>query len=122
MDAGNAVIAEVDTFIIARGAVGWAGSRSSLRSRRSTVSRLRPAENPTPTAAGRHVDRRCRRPGGAAGGDRRGGDPVPDGGLEGSRAYTLVGRLSLRPSVEVGLRHDGGDAEPGAGWMSAPGW
>ena len=36
-------------------------------------------------------------------------------GLEGSRAYTLAGRLSLRPSVEVGLRHDGGDAETGAG-------
>ena len=36
-------------------------------------------------------------------------------GLEGSRAYTLAGRLSLRPSVEVGLRHDGGDAENGAG-------
>ena len=36
-------------------------------------------------------------------------------GLEGSGAYTLVGRLSLRPSVEVGLRPDGGDAETGAG-------
>ena len=36
-------------------------------------------------------------------------------GLEGSHAYTLVGRLSLTPSVEVGLRHDGGDAETGAG-------
>ena len=36
-------------------------------------------------------------------------------GLEGSRAYTLAGRLSLRPSVEVGLRHDGGDAVTGAG-------
>ena len=36
-------------------------------------------------------------------------------GLEGSRAYTLAGRLSLKPSVEVGLRHDGGDAETGAG-------
>ncbi len=36
-------------------------------------------------------------------------------GLEGARAYTLTGRLSLRPSVEVGLRHDGGDAETGAG-------
>ena len=36
-------------------------------------------------------------------------------GLEGSRAYTLAGRLSLTPSVEVGLRHDGGDAENGAG-------
>ena len=36
-------------------------------------------------------------------------------GLEGSRAYTLAGRLSLMPSVEVGLRHDGGDAETGAG-------
>ena len=36
-------------------------------------------------------------------------------GLEGSRAYALAGRLSLKPSVEVGLRHDGGDAETGAG-------
>ena len=36
-------------------------------------------------------------------------------GLEGSRAYTLAGRLSLTPSVEVGLRRDGGDAETGAG-------
>ena len=36
-------------------------------------------------------------------------------GLEGSRGYTLAGRLSLTPSVEVGLRHDGGDAETGAG-------
>ena len=36
-------------------------------------------------------------------------------GLEGARAYTLAGRLSLKPSVEVGLRHDGGDAETGAG-------
>ena len=36
-------------------------------------------------------------------------------GLEGSRAYTLAGRVSLTPSVEVGLRHDGGDAETGAG-------
>ena len=36
--------------------------------------------------------------------------------LEGSRGYTLVGgRLSLTPSVEVGLRRDGGDAETGAG-------
>ena len=36
-------------------------------------------------------------------------------GLEGSRAFTLAGRLSLTPSVEAGLRHDGGDAETGAG-------
>ena len=36
-------------------------------------------------------------------------------GLEGSRDYTLAGRLALKPSVEVGLRHDGGDAETGAG-------
>ena len=36
-------------------------------------------------------------------------------GLEGSRDYTLAGRLSLTPSVEVGLRQDGGDAETGAG-------
>ena len=36
-------------------------------------------------------------------------------GLEGSRAYALAGRMRLKPSVEVGLRHDGGDAEAGAG-------
>ena len=36
-------------------------------------------------------------------------------GLEGSRAYALAGRLSLTPSIEAGLRHDGGDAETGAG-------
>ena len=36
--------------------------------------------------------------------------------LEGSRGYTLGGgRLSLTPSIEVGLRRDGGDAETGAG-------
>ena len=35
--------------------------------------------------------------------------------LEGSRGFTLGGRLSLMPSVEVGLRRDGGDAETGAG-------
>ena len=36
-------------------------------------------------------------------------------GLEAAGGYALAGRLSLRPSVEVGLRHDGGDAETGAG-------
>ena len=36
-------------------------------------------------------------------------------GLEGSRDFTFAGRLSLTPRVEVGLRHDGGDAETGAG-------
>ena len=35
--------------------------------------------------------------------------------LEGSRGFTLGGRLSLTPSVEVGLRQDGGDAETGTG-------
>ena len=36
--------------------------------------------------------------------------------LEGSRGFSLGGgRLSLTPSVEVGLRRDGGDAETGAG-------
>ena len=36
--------------------------------------------------------------------------------LAGSRAFTLGGgRLSLRPSGEVGLRRDGGDAETRAG-------
>ena len=36
-------------------------------------------------------------------------------GLEGARPLALGGRLSLRPSVEVGVRYDGGDAETGAG-------
>ena len=36
-------------------------------------------------------------------------------GLEGSRDFTLGSVLSLKPLVEVGLRHDGGDAETGAG-------
>ena len=35
-------------------------------------------------------------------------------GLVGSRAYTVAGQLSPTPSVEVGLRQDGGDAETGA--------
>ena len=64
---------------------------------------------------GRHVDRRRRRPGGAPESDRRGGDPLPHGASRARRAYTFAGRLSLKPSVEVGLRHDGGDAETGAG-------
>ena len=42
-------------------------------------------------------------------------------GLEGARDYTLAGRLALRPSVEVGLRHDGGDAESGAGLVVGSG-
>ena len=36
-------------------------------------------------------------------------------GLEGSRDYRMGNALSLKPLVEVGLRHDGGDAETGAG-------
>ena len=36
-------------------------------------------------------------------------------GLEGAQTYTPGGGVSLTPSVEVGLRHDGGDAETGAG-------
>ena len=35
-------------------------------------------------------------------------------GLEGSRDYTLAG-VAVTPSVEVGVRQDGGDAETGAG-------
>ena len=35
--------------------------------------------------------------------------------LEGSRSMTLRGRLALTPSVELGFRHDGGDAETGTG-------
>ena len=36
-------------------------------------------------------------------------------GLEGSRGFIFGSGLALRPSLEVGLRHDGGDAETGAG-------
>ena len=36
-------------------------------------------------------------------------------GLEASRSYSFKRRLSLQPSLEVGLRRDGGDAETGAG-------
>ena len=36
-------------------------------------------------------------------------------GLEASRNYSFGRRLSLQPSLEVGLRRDGGDAETGAG-------
>ena len=38
-------------------------------------------------------------------------------GMEGSRSYTLVERLALKPVVELGLRRDGGDAETGAGYQ-----
>ena len=41
--------------------------------------------------------------------------------LEGSRDYALAGRVALTSSVEVGLRHDGGDAETGAGMTWARG-
>ena len=36
-------------------------------------------------------------------------------GLEASRSYSFERGLSLQPSLEVGLRRDGGDAETGAG-------
>ena len=36
-------------------------------------------------------------------------------GLEGSRAIALGTGATLTPSLEVGLRHDGGDAGTGAG-------
>ena len=36
-------------------------------------------------------------------------------GLEGSRGFVIGGRMALTPSVEVGLRQDGGDAETGTG-------
>ena len=35
--------------------------------------------------------------------------------LEGSRAFALEGGGALTPSLEMGLRHDGGDAETGTG-------
>ena len=42
-------------------------------------------------------------------------------GLEGSRGFTFGNGLALVPSVEVGLRHDGGDAETGSGMDIASG-
>ena len=36
-------------------------------------------------------------------------------GLEGSRPFRFEGGASLTPSMEVGVRHDGGDAETGFG-------
>ena len=36
-------------------------------------------------------------------------------GLEGSRPVSLSGGASMTPSVEIGVRHDGGDAETGFG-------
>ena len=35
--------------------------------------------------------------------------------LEGGRAFDMGGGAALRPSLELGLRHDGGDAETGTG-------
>ena len=35
--------------------------------------------------------------------------------LEGSRSFTLIGGGTLEPSLSVGLRHDGGDAETDSG-------
>ena len=35
--------------------------------------------------------------------------------LEGGRAFALGGGTTLRPSLELGVRHDGGDAETGTG-------
>ena len=39
--------------------------------------------------------------------------------LEASRELVLESGASLRPSVEAGVRHDGGDAEEGAGFEFA---
>ena len=65
-------------------------------------------------AVGGRGERSARRRGGPA--ERLGGGVTRvRTALEGSRGFTLGGRLSLRPSVEVGLRRDGGDAEVGAG-------
>ena len=36
--------------------------------------------------------------------------------LDGSRTFALAGGRTLSPSVELGLRHDGGDAETGTGF------
>ena len=63
---------------------------------------------------GRHVDRRVDGPAGRLKATAAAVTRFRTG-LEGSRAYTFGGRLSLKPSVEVGLRHDGGDAETDAG-------
>ena len=63
---------------------------------------------------GAYIDRRRRWPRRPSRGDRRGGDRFQTE-LERYRDYRLGNILSLKPLVEVGLRHDGGDAETGAG-------
>ena len=35
--------------------------------------------------------------------------------LDGSRTFSLAGGATLAPSLELGVRHDGGDAETGTG-------
>ena len=42
--------------------------------------------------------------------------------LEGSHTLTIGNRMALTPSVEVGIRQDGGDAETGTGMDVGPDW
>ena len=41
--------------------------------------------------------------------------------LDGSRTFALAGGATLEPSLELGLRHDGGDAETGTGLVLGAG-
>ena len=67
-----------------------------LRRLRTSVQARRPM--------GPHDHRRSRRRDRAPEGDRGGGDPLPDGAGGLARLHAW-GRLSLTPSVELGLRH-----------------
>ena len=52
-------------------------------------------------------------PGGNLAADLGGGDPLPDRRWKPRAAIASSAGLSLQPSLEAGLRHDGGDAETG---------
>ena len=116
MQAGDC---DMDGVGIPADAISGGSIREADGSRSADTSHV--AQGPVERPAGRRH---------AAGGLRgRAGGPGPGGrlkatdaavtrfrtGLEGSRNYTLAGWLLLKPSVEVRLRHDGGDAETGAG-------
>ena len=73
------------------GDAGRAGGRGLGRLRAGVQGRC---------AVGRHGDRRRRRPGGAPGGDRRGGDPVPDG--PGGRAHLHARRPAVADAERRG--------------------
>ena len=89
------------------------GTRGELIASRATDRFALVFKGRHPVGGGR--ERIARRPGGRLNASEVGVTRMGKA-LEGSRGFSLGGgRLSLTPSVEVGLRRDGGDAETGAG-------